>query len=169
MPFAYNSVMSQIHERRFLQCPYNRARELLAEAVADAVESGTGRTLRLTLPIPGGTIAKDVLVEIKRGKDPMGFDEPWALHWDPIDGDGMLPSFEGTLTVQADETYHTSQLVIAGSYTPPGGAAGAAFDAAVGSHIAAATAEQLLRKVGDALEQRYGAEEKAKAAGATDG
>jgi hypothetical protein len=158
--------MSELHERRFLNCPYNRARELLAEAVADAVETGSGRMVRLTLPIPGGQIAKDVLVEIKPGTDPMGFDQPWVLHWDPIDG--MYPSFDGTLTVQADETYRTSQLVLVGSYTPPGGVAGAAFDAAVGSHMAAATANELLRRVGDALEQRYRTEEQAKTAGATD-
>lgn len=159
--------MSEIHEQRFLQCPYNRARELLAEAVADAVESGTGRSLRLTLPIPGGQLSKDVLVEVSRGTDPAGFDQPWVLHWDPMDD--IYPSFDGTLTVEADETYNSSRLVIAGSYTPPGGATGAAFDAAVGSRIAAATANELLRKVGDSLERRYQIEEKAKTAGATDG
>ncbi len=158
--------MSELHERRFLNCPYNRARELLAQAVADAVDSGTGRKVRLTLPIPGGQLAEDVLVEIKRGTDPSGFDQPWVLHWDPTNG--MYPSFDGTLTVQADETYRTSQLVLKGSYTPPGGAAGAAFDAAVGSRIAAATANELLRTVGDALERRYQTEEQAKTAGATD-
>ncbi len=161
--------MSELHERRFLKCPYNRARELLAEAVADAVASGTGRTVRLTLPIPGvqgGEIAKDVLVEVKRGTDPTHFDEPWALHWDPIGG--VYPSFDGTLTVQADDTYQTSRLVLTGSYTPPGGAAGAAFDAVIGSRIAAATANELLRTVGDALERRYQQEEEAKTAGATD-
>lgn len=158
--------MSELHERRFLNCPYNRARELLFEAVADAVETGTGRMVRLTLPIPGGQIVKDVAVEIKRGTDPAGFDQPWALHWDPIDG--MYPGFDGTLTVEADETYRTSQLVLQGSYTPPGGAAGEAFDAAIGSHIAATTAKEVLRKVGDDLEQRYQSEEQAKTAGASD-
>ena len=159
--------MSEIHEHRFLNCPYNRAREILADAVADAVETGTGRTVRLTLPIPGGELAKDVLVEVKRGTDPTHFDEPWVLHWDPIGG--VYPSFDGTLTVQAEENYRTSRLAIVGSYTPPGGAAGAAFDAVVGSRLASATARELLRTVGDALEQRYQTEEKAKTAGATDG
>ncbi len=158
--------MSEIHEHRFLNCPYNRAREILAGAVADAAETGTGRTLRLTLPIPGGEITKDVLVEVKRGSDPRHFDEPWLLHWDPIGG--LYPSFDGTLSVQAEENYRTSRLVLAGSYTPPGGAAGAAFDAVVGARVAAATATELLRRVGDALEQRYQTEEQAKTAGATD-
>ena len=158
--------MSEIHEHRFLNCPHNRAREILADAVADAVETGTGRTVRLTLPIPGGELAKDVLVEVKRGTDPTHFDEPWLLHWDPIGG--VYPSFDGTLTVQAEENYRTSRLAIVGAYTPPGGAAGAAFDAVVGSRLASATARELLRTVGDALEQRYQTEEKAKTAGATD-
>lgn len=158
--------MSEIHEHRFLNCPFNRAREILAEALANAAEARTGRTLHLTLPIPGGKITKDVVVEVKRGTDPTHFDEPWLLHWDPVGG--IYPSFDGTLTVQAEENYRTSRLVLAGSYAPPGGVAGAAFDAVVGSRVAAATATELLRKVGDALEQRYQTEEKAKTAGATD-
>jgi hypothetical protein len=158
--------MSEIHEHRFLNCPYNRARELLAQAVADAVERGTGRTVRLTLPITGAQISKDVLVDIKRGVDPSHFDQPWVLHWDPIGG--VYPSFDGTLTVQAEDTYETSRLALDGSYRPPGGSAGAAFDAIVGTKVAAATAQELLRKIGDALEQRYRAEEAAKTAGAAD-
>lgn len=158
--------MSEIHEHRFLNCPYNRARELLAEAVADAVETGTGRTVRLTLPITGGEISKDVLVEVKHGIDPSHFDQPWVLHWEPIGG--AYPSFDGRLTVQAEDTYRTARLALDGSYTPPGGAAGAAFDAVVGTKLASATAKELLRKIGDALEQRYQMEEAAKTAGAAD-
>jgi hypothetical protein len=155
--------MSEIHERRFLNCPYNRAREILAQAVADAVDSGTGRTIRLTLPITGGEISKDVVVTVQRGVDPSHFDQPWVLHWEP--NGGAFPSFDGTLTVQAEETYRTSRLALDGSYTPPGGTAGAAFDAVVGTKVASATAQELLRKIGDALEQRYQAEEAAKTAG----
>lgn len=158
--------MTEIHEHRFLNCPYNRAREILADAVADAVEAGTGRTIRLSLPIPGGEVTKDVQVDVKRGTDPTHFDQPWVLHWDPIGG--MYPSFDGVLTVRAEETYRTSRLALDGSYQPPGGAAGAAFDAVVGTRIAKATAQQLLQRVGDALEERYHAEEAAKPA-ATDG
>ena len=158
--------MSEIHEHRFLNCPYNRAREILADAVADAVDTGTGRTIRLTLPVPGGEVTKDVVVEVKRGTDPTHFDQPWMLHWDPVGG--IYPSFDGTLTVQAEDTYRTSRLALDGSYTPPGGAPGAAFDAVVGSRIAAATAQELLRRIGDALEQRYRTEEAAKTASATD-
>ena len=157
--------MTQLQQRRYLKCPYNRARELLAELVAvPATAGGEERLFHLTVPVPGvegAALGKDVRATVTPGADPMGFDEPWKLHWEPESG-GVYPDFDGTLTIRADETYETSMLELQGSYKPPLGAAGALFDAVLGSRIAHETARELLRKLGSTIEERYRAGEAAK-------
>jgi hypothetical protein len=90
----------------------------------------------------------------------MHFDEPWHIHWKPQAG--PYPEFDGELTVRADETYESARLELTGSYRPPGGALGAAFDWAAGSRIASATAGALLARLGDEMKSRYEADEQAK-------
>lgn len=155
--------MARLYQRRYLNCPYNRAREILADAVRDAAKTGQERTLRLTVAIPGvpgAEIGKDVIVTVQPGRDPMHFDEPWKLHWEPTSG--LYPEFEGTLTIRADETYTSSILELEGTYNPPLGAAGAMFDAVLGSRIAHETARTLLQSIGATIEAQYRAEESAK-------
>jgi hypothetical protein len=127
--------------------------------------------LRLRVPIniggnnSGGGIEKDVIVTFGEGADPLHFDQPWTVEWTPRGG-GPYPDFEGTLTVRADEDYASSVLELQGRYEPPLGAAGAAFDAVLGSRIASATAREFLRRLGQDIEERYHADEDAKGASA---
>lgn len=67
----------------------------------------------------------------------------WTVRWTPAAG-GPYPDFEGTLTLRGGSEPATSRLEISGDYQPPLGAAGRAFDAALGSRIASATARGLL-------------------------
>jgi uncharacterized membrane protein len=90
----------------------------------------------------------------------MHFDQPWRIRWKPQGG--PYPEFEGELVVRADETWETSRLELRGSYRPPGGIAGAAFDLVVGGRIASSTAQALLRRLGDEMETRYRHDEQAK-------
>lgn len=157
--------MAQLYQRRYLKCPYNRAQDLLAEAVRGAAQTSQERHLRLTFSIPavaGGEIVKDVIVTVSPGRDPMHLDEPWKLHWKPVSG--LYPVFDGTLTVRADESYAGSMLELQGAYNPPLGAAGAAFDAILGQRIAAETARELLRRIGSTIETQYRLVEDAKVA-----
>ncbi|HTX57212.1 MAG TPA: hypothetical protein VMD47_08920 [Candidatus Acidoferrales bacterium] len=156
--------MSQLYQRRYLNCPYNRARELLAAMVVTPEDASREQQLRLTLPVPGvagAELGKDVSVSFRPTADPMGFDEPWTLHWEPLGG-GLYPDFDGTLAIRADESYATSMLELKGTYRPPLGAAGAVFDAVVGSRIAHATARELLRTIGKTIEGQYRTGEAAK-------
>jgi hypothetical protein len=105
-------------------------------------------------------LTKGVIVNFGPATDPMHFDEPWRIHWKPQGG--PYPEFEGELTVRADETYETSRLELRGSYSPPGGIAGAAFDVVAGGRIASATAQALLRHIGDEMEEHYQRDEEAK-------
>jgi len=112
--------------------------------------------MRLTVAIPGlpgAEVGKDVLVTVATARDPMHFDEPWKLHWEAVSG--LYPIFDGTLTVRADESYASAVLELHGTYNPPLGVAGAAFDAMIGQRIAAETARELLRQLGTTIEEQY--------------
>lgn len=157
--------MSRLYQSRLVNCPYNRARQLLEETLAPAVASERPEPLRLRMPLVAGAgeLERDVAVSYSRGSDPMHFDQPWKVHWQPIGG-GPYPVFEGTLTVRADEDYDTCSVELQGHYDPPLGAAGKLFDAVAGARIANATAREFLRSVGEALETRHRAEEGRKVA-----
>ena len=152
--------MSEISESRIVRCPYNLARGYLAQSAGARAASGAAGSLTLTLSIPGGELVKNVVVTYGSAVDPMHFDEPWHIHWEPRSG--PYPVFDGELTVRADETYETSRLELQGTYNPPGGTLGVAFDRVVGKRIAAATAQALLERIGGEMESRYAADEKAK-------
>jgi hypothetical protein len=64
------------------------------------------------------------------------------VSWAPKDG-GPYPTFTGTLSV-AQDAVGWSRIEIDGTYHPPFGIAGAAFDAAIGHRIAQGTASELL-------------------------
>jgi hypothetical protein len=161
--------MSNLYQRRYLNCPYARAKELLAQTLAAAATSGDAKLLQLRLQLAeGASLSKEVVVTVAPGADPMHFDQPWRVQWVPTTG-GLYPSFSGTLTVRADENYETSILEVAGGYEPPLGAVGAAFDSVIGSRIAHATARELLRSIGSRMEEQYRAEEAGKPAAASAG
>jgi hypothetical protein len=68
-----------------------------------------------------------------------------ALAWRPAWRG--FPSFGATLIVQA--AGNETQLVLEGSYEPPGGAAGRFFDRFVGRRLAARTMDALLDQLAD--------------------
>lgn len=158
--------MTQLYETEFLECPYRRARQYLADALCEASESGAAKTLCLRLPVAGGAaggLEKDVRVHYGRSEDPMHFDQPWSIRWEATGG-GLFPTFAGELTVRAEDRYETCTLELRGAYEPPLGIAGRAFDATIGSYVAGATARELLHDIGARMVARYVAEEAAKAA-----
>jgi hypothetical protein len=152
--------MSELLEAYIVRCPYHLAQRYLADSVSARAESGEQGLLTLTAPGPGMELKKGVMVSFGSALDPMHFDQPWRIHWTPQSG--LYPEFEGELTVRADETYETSRLELRGSYRPPGGIAGAAFDLVAGGRIASATAQALLRGIGDEMEAHYQRDERAK-------
>ena len=78
LPFSFLStrhdgLMARLHQRRYLKCPYNRARDLLAESIADALQRGDGRLLHLNFAFPAVMsveLGKDVIVSVKPVADP---------------------------------------------------------------------------------------------------
>jgi hypothetical protein len=64
------------------------------------------------------------------------------VHWRPL-GDEPYPTFVGTLCADQEDA-GSCLLVLGGEYVPPGGIAGAAFDALAGHFIAQESIRDLL-------------------------
>jgi len=103
------------------------------------------------LKLPGASQARhDVQVEHKLSGQP-GKDQLLNLAWDPRDP--TVPSFTGTLS--AAENDGTTILALDGSYSPPLGVAGAAFDVVAGRRIASATIRTLLEEMKEFIESDF--------------
>jgi hypothetical protein len=151
--------MTTVLQRLPVACPYNLAEQFLAGMIAPYAASQNVDHIRLTAPVDVFDcelvrVVKEVDVRYARGEDPMHFDQVWNVTWQPHGG-GPYPNFSGTLTVRADEDYTGCILELTGHYEPPMGVLGAAFDAIVGSRLAASTAADLLRSLGDRLVESY--------------
>lgn len=155
--------MSTLQERLVVACPYVRAREYLSDTLSEPANQHREERLPLTAQVEHlpAQFEKNVVVRYSAGRDPMHFDEPWHVSWSP-EGGGPYPDFSGELTVRADEGYGSSVLELTGTYTPPLGAAGKVFDAAVGRKIASVTAQNLLASIAAQMVERYEREEAAK-------
>ncbi len=163
--------MSTLYQKRHIACPYNRAQDILAKTLQPSASSGQPQVLLLALSDTASAAAglsKEVVVTFGVAIDPMHFDQPWNVHWHPKGG-GLYPDFDGLLTVRADDTYKTAILELVGTYEPPLGAIGEVFDTVVGTRIASATARELLRKLGDDIENEYRESEHAKPRPAPEG
>jgi len=155
--------MTTIKEHLRVACPYLRAREYLHDALSVAATTRIEQPLILTAPLPVGhlTLQKGVQVRYAAANDPMHFDEPWHVSWDPEPG-GVYPSFSGVLAVRADDDYDSAILELTGSYAAPLGPAGMLFDKALGVKLASNTVQALLAQIATQMTARYQREEAAK-------
>lgn len=143
--------MSTLKESIFVEVPFAQAPDFIERFFV-------GSTMRLSAPgaglgINGFALAADVVVTFRRRKGP-NETVVFEVHWESADG-GPYPVFDGQLIVAEDEAYENCRLILEGSYTPPGKVAGAAFDAMLGSRIAAATAKELLERMRTFLTAGY--------------
>lgn len=157
--------MSILKATAVVETPFARAGDLVERFFAASTQEAGGGTLRLSAPgaglgMDGFAVGHDVIVSFRRHKrrnESIAFD----LHWESATG-GPYPVFDGSLTIAEDETYESCRLILEGTYTPPGKVAGAVFDAALGSRIAQATAQELLARMGSFLRERFESMEAAK-------
>jgi len=121
--------------------------------------------LRLNFSIPGlprpFTIQKSVIATFSA--EPLSADmiPHYRVSWAPSEG-GPFPLFGGTLSIAGNEDYEHFMLILTGSYEPPIGIAGGAFDALAGRFIARATARDLLAQIRDSIEAAFAVDEAAK-------
>ena len=77
-----------------------------------------------------------------------------SLQWE-AEGGGPFPKFSGVLIIRPHSGQ--SELELKGSYVPPLGEIGAAFDAVIGNKVATATVRALLENLKEVLEQEFAA------------
>jgi len=152
--------MPPLLQRRYVRCPYQRARAYLEEALSELAATGVPKLVKLQLPFTiedQGGFEKDMLFTFGTGVDPLHFDQPWTVRW-AAQGPGSYPDFDGTLTVRADDDFRSSVLELLGMYQT----AGEPFDAVADFRLASATAREFLRTIACDYEGRYDSEEAAK-------
>jgi hypothetical protein len=113
---------------------------------------GSGVTLTLHLQVVDVTVDREVVATLTNPKGAWP-QSRFGFTWGPKTG-GAYPVFEGHLDVE-DEGPALCRLVLTGSYKPPYGIAGKAFDAALGKRIAVATVRGLLDTLRGELEAAY--------------
>lgn len=149
--------MTRLRDHVAARCPASEADARLQKYFAANREADEGARLRLRAPLRGGPqlpnvdLSRDVIVTITRGRDDENINDVLRIHWEPADG-GPFPTFDGTLVTWGEDKPETQSFIeLDGNYEPPFGAAGAAFDAAIGHEIARRTAHALLRDLADAI------------------
>ncbi len=145
--------MTKVRDAVSVRCPVRSAPGYLV-AYFDQQGDGqtSGVTLTLHLQIVDVTVDREVVATLTKPKGAWP-QSRFGFTWGPKAG-GAYPVFEGNLDVEDDGPGHC-RLVLTGSYKPPYGIAGKAFDAAFGKRIAVATVRKLLDTLRDELEAAY--------------
>lgn len=148
--------MTRLRDETLVECSIAETRVRLDAFLASLQARDGIRRLRLRVPISpaasrGFAIDREVRVEVRPKHDDALDADVVEIAWKP-EGTTIFPPFEGTLAVVHDHTADRAILKIDGTYTPPFGAAGQAFDATIGRQIAVATAREFLRDLKRAIE-----------------
>ncbi len=135
-------VMTEIRDEIVVDCSSSEAASHLQRLFESPSAQGPdGAVLTLRVPVGDATLERDVVAKLTPRKAEPGF-RTMDLTWGPKGG-GPYPVFDGTLVLDGLSAT-TSKLAVIGRYGPPGGIAGAAFDAVVGKRIATASLKALL-------------------------
>lgn len=142
--------MAQISEFISVHCPFDRAGDALKQFLSAHAKGNDGSVLALRVRLAEVVIEREVEVTLRGQRDIPAY-TMLDIEWAP-EPPGPFPTFKGTISV-SDEAPGWCRLDLYGDYTPPGGPAGAAFDAALGNRIARMTATELLERLKSELEK----------------
>jgi len=161
--------MTKMHELVAVAAPLSQAASRLDEFFRVHGSEGGDMarlTLRLALNVPGLgsplSIERDVIATIAPAHKPEDMTPRYRVQWAP-ETPGPYPLFAGELRVGAADDYDAFYLILDGSYEPPLGIAGGAFDALAGKYIAQQTALDLLSNVKSFIETAFARNEAGKA------
>ena len=160
-------VSTRVAVERVVRCPFSVAHDYAEDFFRDAAGAVDLHVpLRDLAPTRQGQLRRRVRLVAERIRDE---DNPGrvndALEIDWVAGTRFFPDFHGVLSLRID-TVESTKLSLDGTYQPPFGVPGLAFDLLVGRRIARATMRDLLERLGNAMEQReakFRADDSAKA------
>ena len=96
------------------------------------------------------TLAHDVVVRFRKGRDAENLNDTFLVDWEPS-GEGPYPTFSGMMNVYAEPDHRESRLEIDGNYEAPGGMIGRIFDALIGRRMARASLADLVERIASDL------------------
>jgi hypothetical protein len=150
--------MSTILAKQTVKAPLASAARLL-QVYLQSHPQHDGGGVRIALR--AHTLEAPAVVTLTPAHRPQDMAPRFTVHWE-AEGDGPYPVFDGILTVEGGDDYDEFRLALEGTYRPPLGIAGKAFDLMVGNRIADRTAHKLLADIGGVMEARFANEEAAK-------
>jgi hypothetical protein len=144
--------MSDIHESISVDVPFDRIPELAEQYLASLRNGSDDAVAPLSFLVGDVVVERDVRLAIVPTRRYWGY-EILDIRWE-ANRRGPYPAFKGTLCADYASTM-SCRLDLDGSYVPPGGVAGAAFDAVIGNCIARAVTQRLLQRFKRAFEETY--------------
>jgi hypothetical protein len=153
-------MVSHLKQKTLVACPVAQARSRIAEFIAqNSTHDGTTLHIPLGFHLKGPEDATALAVERLVALDltmttrASELEPRFEVEWQPRDG-GPYPRFNGELTIE-NEDYDSFWLVLEGTYEPPFGLFGSAFDAIVGKRIAAQSGRELLARIASSIEAGF--------------
>jgi hypothetical protein len=107
-------------------------------------------------------LARDCAVRLSPVRKPGSMIASYAVEWTPVAG-GPFPTFNGGISLPNADDYDSCFIALDGTYEPPFGALGEAFDRTIGRAIAESTGRDLLERIGTFMEESSREVEAAKA------
>jgi hypothetical protein len=160
------TMISHLNLKRPVACPVALAPQLLESFFAEyAVDDAAVLALRVPIVLPGLPLlmlARDCVIHLTRVHDEAEMIASYAVKWAPVAG-GPFPCFTGRISIPNAEDYESCFVALDGTYEPPLGALGEAFDRTIGRAIAESTGRDLLQRMGTFIEQSSRSIETAKA------
>ena len=148
-------VSTRVAVERVVRCPFSVAHDYAEDYFRGAAGAAELHVpLRDLAPTRGGHLRRRVRLVAERIRDehdPGRVHDALEIDW--VAGTRFFPDFRGALRLRIDSV-ETTRLSLEGTYQPPFGPPGRLFDLIVGRRIARATMRDLLRRLGDAMEQR---------------
>jgi hypothetical protein len=149
--------MTKTSTRQSVAAPLASAHRMLQRYLDE--RPGPDGAARIVLKSAGQERA--VIVSVIAAHRPQDMEPRYSVHWEPEEA-GLFPSFEGILTVGAEDDYNSFDIDLDGEYEPPLGLLGKTFDLVAGRRIADETIHTLLAEIQHDIEANFNAEEAAK-------
>src|ERR1700693_498917 len=159
-------MITHLNLTRPVACPVSQAPQFLERFFADyAVDDAAILALRVPIVLPGLPLlmlARDCVIRLARIHEKAAMIASYSVDWAPVAG-GPFPRFTGRISIPNADDYESCLIALDGTYEPPLGALGEAFDRTIGRAIAESTGRDLLQRIGTFIEQSSRSVETAKA------
>jgi hypothetical protein len=101
--------------------------------------------------LPGDlSLERNVIASVEKRRDAENLNDEFGIEWGPSQGH-VYPTFHGRIIACAQVGEEPPYLELDGTYEPPLGATGEAFDATIGHLIAQRTAQAFIADVADGV------------------